>query len=542
MTNRRLVPVWILAALLSAIPAGAQVGPQPRVGTFANPLDVRGADPYVILEQGVYYLYLATAPEPGVEVWSSRDLARWQYRGFAYRPRANDWARKLLWAPCVVRQGSRYLMYFNAVNNDSQGHRIVVAQSNSPTGPFTDVKAPMWDPGYAMIDSDVFIDNDGRGYLYYSRDISQAEVSTSWVVPLARDLLSVAGEPVKCVEPSNEWEGKWNEAPCVFRHGDTYFLLYSGPEYTSPRYSVGYAISQSPMGPWRKPQYAPVLTRTPWTAGPGHPCVVSSPDGREMYMVYHTHQQLEGGGARQIAADRMRVVTDPFAGVRLQVDGPTTLLQKTPSGVVGPLAAASDEFNSSSLDRERWTIVNEDPGAWRLQNGKLVITTQDGDVWGSRFDLRNVFLQSPLPGDFEIVARVELRVQRNFDQAFLIIWGDHNNYIRLSHAYVGGRRWQIVRELNGEVYREEVPNTIGDNVWMKITKRGRSYQCEVSLAGQKWWPVGPPLAADFPEIQVGLGAACPGAGRRIDAEFDFFRVDGGTPSGPRLGTPSTPGR
>jgi beta-xylosidase len=536
---RLVIVVCILAAWHPRV-SSAQPRPAPRVGTFANPIDVIGADPYVLFHNGLYYMYLATHTSPSVDVYTSRDLGRWRHAGVAYGP--GGWAKRLLWAPCVVRHGGRFLMYYNAINDDGVGHRISVSVADRPAGPFRDLRTPLWDPGFAVIDADVFVDRDGRGYLYFSKDISQGEVSASWVVPLSRDLLSVTGDPVLCVEPTLEWEGKWNEAPFVFRERDTYFLLYSGTNFTYPEYAVGYAVSDSPLGPWRKPQETPILARTPSVSGPGHPCVTPSPDGRERYLVYHTHQQLTGGVERQIAADRMRIVENPHGELRLQIDGPTRLPQKTPSGVVGPLAAATDQFDSPALNRDRWTIVNEDSRSWRLRSGSLVITTQDGDMWGPRFDIRNLFLQSPLPGDFQFDTRVRLRVQRNYDQAFLIVWQDHDNYIRLSHAWVGGRRWQVVRELEGEIVRHEVPNTIGDSPWMRISKRGRSYQCEASLDGTKWWPVGPPLAADFGEIQIGLGATCPGGGRNVDAEFELFRFRGGTPAATRLGTPSAPSR
>ncbi|MFG0259672.1 MAG: family 43 glycosylhydrolase [Phycisphaerales bacterium JB041] len=533
-----LVLMSLAIALTLPGTAAAQVGPIPRVNTFANPIDVQAADPDVFFEDGTYYMYATSRASFGFVVWTSTDLVRWRHRGLALRKTDESWGQKDYWAPCVIKSGSRYLMYYNAqpasAGEGASGHRICVAEATSPLGPFKDVAAPLFDRGRMAIDAHVLVDRDGQGYLYYVTGSVMA-------VRLDSSLTKTQGEPVVALSPTQPWEKKWTEAPFVLRRGNKYIMFYSSPGYDMPEYSVGYGVADSPMGPFVKPYGAPVLTQSAVVSGPGHNGVTTSPDGSETFIVYHTHQQLVGGDPRQIAVDRMRFVDDPKFGVRVQIDGPTTLAQKLPSGALGPLPAATDEFNGTSLDRTRWTIVSEDGGAWRLRDGKLQISTQGGNVWGDKYDLRNLFLQPAGPGDFEIITKTDFVVRQGFDNVSLFVWCDHNNYIRLSNVYAGGRKWQVVRELGGRPVLHESPNTIGDEVWMKITRRGRTYSCAVSADGSTWWPVGPPLAADFSEVQVGLWAGTPGNDRRADAAFDFFRV--GTPpplGGPSLGVQAQP--
>lgn len=516
----------------------AQEGPAQRITTFANPLDLQGADPHVILHEGVYYMYTTSYAGRGFGAWSSRDLVRWTGHGLVYRRTDNGWAQKDFWAPCVIRDGNRFLMYYNAqpagADRGAEGHRICVAEADNPLGPFRDIAAPMFDPGRMAIDAHVLVDDDGRAYLYYV-------TGSIWAVPLDRSLTRIEGQPRVALAPDQEWERKWAEAPYVMRQRGKYIMFYSAPGYDMPEYSVAYAVADSPLGPFLKPHPGPILSQTPLVSGPGHNGVTTSPDGREFFMVYHTHQHLRGGDERQIAIDRMRFMPDPNFGVRVEVDGPTTLPQALPSGVSGAFAAASDEFNGPRLDRSRWSIVNGDPANWSLKNGKLVITTQPGGFWGERFDVKNLFLQHAAQGDFEIVTKTDFVVRQNFEQVSLIAWQDHNNYVRLSNVYAGGRRWQIVRELGGRPWSQEIPNTIGDEVWMRITRRGRTYSCAVSVDGRQWWPVGPPLAADFTEVQVGLSAASPGSERRAEAAFEFFRISAPTPpGGATLGDPAPP--
>lgn len=534
--------VWVCALCWSPERSIAQPGPEPRVSSFANPLDLRGADPDVLLDNGTYYLYSTSVPGAGFDVWTSANLVQWTHRGAAFRKTASSWGQRDFWAPCIIKAGGRYLLYYNAQGRDApsegaRGHRICVAQATSPLGPFTDVAAPIWDPGDMVIDAHTFIDTDGKGYLYYTN-------GSVWVVPLDRSLTKVAGSPTLCINALQDWERKWNEAPYVMRYADKYVMFYSAPGYDMPVYSVGYALADSPTGPWTKPLGIPILTRTPSVSGPGHNSVTTSPDGREYFMVYHTHQQLSGGDPRQIAVDRMRFVPDPRFGIRVEVDGPTTLLQRLPSGATGPLAAASDEFDGSAINRDRWNIVNEEARAWRLSGGRLIISTSDGTATGPRYDIRNLFLQAAPPSDFEVSTRAEISVKSNPQQLLLTVWQDHNNYIRLANTYgLSSRSWQITRELGGEPFTFEVPNVMGDAVWMKILKRGRSYSCQVSINGQDWTNVGPPLAADFTELQVGITAASPGGSRRAEGSFDFFRVTApGRTAAPTLGQPTVPPR
>lgn len=306
---------------------------------YFNPLPIELADPYVLRHQGVYYLYGTSAPSEGFRVWSSCDLIHWEAHPLAFRKTATSWGRNHFWAPCAVERNGAFLLYYSAVGRTTgrrTSHRICVARSDSPLGPFVDVKAPFLDIGRAVIDAEVFIDADGRGYLYYSKDISENPVSEVFVVSLSDDLLTVTGEPLPCIRPSQPWEGgRWNEAPFVFRHGDAYVMTYSARCFSDPLYGVGYATAPSPLGPWQKASNNPILRRTDEVSGPGHNCITTSPDGRELMIVYHTHKSPLGGCDRQLAMDRLSIA--PHAGpasaatLRLFCDGPTHTWRPAPS-------------------------------------------------------------------------------------------------------------------------------------------------------------------------------------------------------------------
>jgi beta-xylosidase len=339
-------------------PATAPVEPpiaRTQTGTYTNPLGVNLADPDVLLHDGVYYLYATSITNLGYFVWTSTDLVHWRrHEEMALSRDHLSWGNSNFWAPDAIHYNGKFYLFYNCVGPVGYGrmsHRLCAAISDNPLGPFKEVRGPLWDAGKAMIDAHVFLDpaDNDKPYLYYSLDHSEnvqpngRQASQLYVVPLAADLLSVAGEPTFCFGATQTWEGKpkiedtWNEAPFVFRRDNgTYVMMYSARVFSDPLYAVGYATSKSPLGPWEKAPENPILKRTRRVSGPGHNCVVPSPDGSELFVVYHTHQDLDGGHDRELNIDRLTITDEPDGGVKLRILGPTRTPQLLPSGARVP--------------------------------------------------------------------------------------------------------------------------------------------------------------------------------------------------------------
>ena len=220
------------------------------------------------------------------------------------------------------------------------GRRIVLAVADSPLGPFKQVGGGPWfDDGTDTIDSHVFRDPaDGQLYLYAVHFNHPPERKNFEIVvrKLGSDLV-----PEKlttfCITPDKPWEGKpVSEGPFVLRHNGTYFLTYSTFGYDNPKYCVCVATAKSPLGPWTK--VGRILERTADVSGPGHHCFTESPDGRELFMVYHEHREIaRPGGDRVVAIDRAHFVDGPQP--TMKIDGPTLTPQVMPSGSAAAAAA-----------------------------------------------------------------------------------------------------------------------------------------------------------------------------------------------------------
>jgi len=282
-------------------------------------------DPFVLrAKDGVYYMYATshTIDMMGYLVWKSTDLKHWDEVGVCYKPTEKSFGYCDFWAPEVTEYNDKYYMFYSARWKEAGTLRLGVAISDSPVGPFVDVSdKPLFDFGYTAIDGTVFIDDDGKKYLYYSRDCNDLIVdgehqSHLYVIRLSDDLLSVEGDPVWITKPEKDYEitpyinpegvvYKWNEGPFVVKIGDEYHLTYSGNHFASKWYCICGAKAKNPMGPFEKYD-APIATHIEGkVSGPGHNCLFYDGEGN-LYCAYHVHTILsEPGNNRQLFIDRV---------------------------------------------------------------------------------------------------------------------------------------------------------------------------------------------------------------------------------------------
>ena len=361
-------------------PSLAQTKPASASTTFSNPLPVQFGDPYVLHTKGTYYMYgTGAGADKGFVAYSSSDMVNWKREGQVYfHDNKQGWSDPTAkwggayWAPEVYEIKGKYYLFYSAqwkVNptHEEENFRIGVAVADKPTGPFIDLaNRPVFDPGYPVIDANVFIDTNGKAYLYYSRccykhpvnsevaDLARRkgwfkQIEESWVygVELKPDFSGVVGQPVLLLRPPVElndrqaaWESRsvtahevnrrWTEGSVTFRKDNIYYIMYSANYFGGQYYAIGYATARSPLGPYVKAANNPILQKNTAqggsVTGTGHNSIAYSPDGKEMFCVYHA-RTAKTGDERVVCLDRMQVTK----GV-IKILGPTTTPQKLPSG------------------------------------------------------------------------------------------------------------------------------------------------------------------------------------------------------------------
>ena len=261
------------------------------------------ADPTIFPFKGMYYLYGTVERNAGngFLVYYSGDLKSWklseQDSGYALKKGA-AYGTKGFWAPQVFPSNKKFYMAYVANEN------IAIAESDSPLGPFRQaVKQPLVAP-VKQIDPFVFIDDDGKKYLYHVRLINGNKI---FVAELNTDLSSIKQETRReCIEATATWENtnkaSWSvaEGPSVLKYRGLYYLFYTANDFRNPDYAVGYATSNSPLGPWQKYEGNPIITKSlVGENGPGHGDFFKRK--KEYFYVFHTHNSREKVTPRKTA-------------------------------------------------------------------------------------------------------------------------------------------------------------------------------------------------------------------------------------------------
>lgn len=297
---------------------------------FPNPI-MPGADPFVLLHEGKYYMYCTreneTEPEAhndfptavgkqdGYMVYESQDLQTWENKGFcllAEDVKGDKW----FWAPEVMyRNGKFYMVY-------SSEEHIGMAVADSPLGPFRQAEK-RWLYEEKAIDGHMFTDDDGTVYLYYVR---LHEGNQIYVAKLSPDLLRIETLYENClIRAAEPWETVdclVAEGPFVLKHKDLYYLTYSCNHTRCQDYAVGVAVSTSPTGPFEKFAGNPILHRNEQFCGVGHHSFTTSQDGQTLICAYHCHDSLENFKPRRFCLNTAQFVPGENGVDQLVINGP----------------------------------------------------------------------------------------------------------------------------------------------------------------------------------------------------------------------------
>ncbi|WP_341976730.1 RICIN domain-containing protein [Microbacterium sp. LWO13-1.2] len=286
----------------------------------------------------IYYLYGEDRTNgyhssPGVHVYSSYDLYNWEDQGVALRAlestaQFDDPYFEALYGDYTQEQKDAVYRDLGttpvdgvtppiierpkAIYNESTGKWVMwahmdgpsatssaqyakakagVAISDSPFGPFQYIDSYYlnyspegWDtPGMAR-DMNLFVDDDGTGYIIYSSE-GNATMYISKLNADYTDLATPADEAVLGVDYNRIFVGQSRESPAIFKHDERYFLITSGTTGWNPN-PARWATSTDIMGTWTdKGDPFPWWAQSnSWNSQPSSVIPVDRENGKYIYM------------------------------------------------------------------------------------------------------------------------------------------------------------------------------------------------------------------------------------------------------------------
>lgn len=206
---------------------------------------------------------------------SSDDMVNWQDHGIVFNVRKDTKWAKLAYAPDWVLKDNKYFLFF-----PDGADAIGVAVADKPEGPYKDYlgkplidrKTPNADVKW-LFDPGVFIDDDGRAYVYFG---GGGGPGSARVIEVSSDFKSVKG-PAIAIEPPHFFE-----APYVHKRNGIYYYSYSTDPDSKIR--IDYMTSDKPTSGFK---HRGTVIPNPWedNGNNNHQSIIQW--GNQWYIFYH---------------------------------------------------------------------------------------------------------------------------------------------------------------------------------------------------------------------------------------------------------------
>ena len=254
--------------------------------------DINIRDPFVLVENGTYYLYGTRAQNfgrntGGFDVYLSEDLETWSDPLPVFDSASYGLNREVNWAPEVHKYKNNYFLFATFTQeNGLRGTYALIA--DRPEGPFRPHSDGALTPdGWECLDGTLYVAKDGKPFLVFCHEHTQILNGKVCYVPLKDDLSAPAGDAVDLFLATDPYympepvEGKHyiTDGPFMFRTKDG-ALLMIWSTFPEGKYAqcVARSLSGEIQGPFE--HLAPLITDDG-----GHGMIFR--DGEKLMLTFH---------------------------------------------------------------------------------------------------------------------------------------------------------------------------------------------------------------------------------------------------------------
>ncbi|MBR6567415.1 MAG: family 43 glycosylhydrolase [Clostridia bacterium] len=214
-----------------------------RRKTVLSCKDINIRDPFVLYENGKYYMYGTRAKNFGIktggfDVYMSDDLKSWSRPHECFNSKRYRMNFMVNWAPEVHKYKGKYYMLATFTRKSCRMRGTFVLRADSPLGPFVPhSRGPVTPEEWECLDGTLYIGKDGKPYIVFCHEHTQIIDGTVCYAPLSDDLTEIAGEAVtlfKASEPywadksKSKLEHRITDGPFMYRtKKDELLMLWS---------------------------------------------------------------------------------------------------------------------------------------------------------------------------------------------------------------------------------------------------------------------------------------------------------------------------
>ena len=330
-------------------------------GFHPDPSVVRvGEDFYLVNSSFMFF--------PGLPVFHSRDLVRWELIGHAAENL--DWSGLAglgggfgYWAPDISYFKGKFWVTATLRRDSSPTHTQMLTWAEDPRGPWS---KPVFLP-LAGIDPSLFTDDDGRRYMLLNPGATLTEIGEGGEILSEPQMIFYGDARIK------------PEGPHLLKK-DGWYYLFLAEGGTGEGHMETVMRSRALRGPYVRCPYNPILSRkrdhSPIQRS-GHGKPVMLPDGR-WYMIYLCGRKAEGRTVmgRETALDPIEWTPDGWPLVN-GLKGPSCLQRKPfpdrPSEIL-----RNAEWVAPRSDPRDFAVIGE--GEIRLTGGRDPATVEPCSV------------------------------------------------------------------------------------------------------------------------------------------------------------------
>ena len=254
--------------------------------------DINIRDPFILKEEGYYYLYGTNkiqGDKRGFYGYKSKDLINFEGPYPLYVP--NDYGG-VFWAPEVYKyQGKYYLI--GTLDKENKVRKSYIFISDNPIGEFVPyIQEPITPLDWHCLDANLFVDEDGTPYLTFCREWIEVKNGRMYIAKLSKDLKKIIEEPKLLFEAK---DAKWvgcicgygyvTDGPFIYKKDNKYYMLWSS--YNDNTYAISVISSDNIYGPWMQEE-KPYLS-----IDGGHGMIFK--DGGKVYLAIHAPNSINAG-------------------------------------------------------------------------------------------------------------------------------------------------------------------------------------------------------------------------------------------------------